>query len=308
MTEARGRAPGGPTRCAPTLDERQRADAEQRASGARDATTRRAESVAEPTSSARATRSAGGDWRTLLAGASPREVLARLTSGDPLALRNVVAARLADQAYLLDADRVWLRAVARVARFSTRYRGEPVFERWLRSQVDDAILDCVENGDAPPSGEAGVDERESSRSTSFETLARPLGLSAQRMRAACAAFNACEPRDRRAFFALVLEREELEPAAARMELSPTECARAARRALEAVMEAAIRPEPANPPPSERRSSDHGPASESGATLEGVSSDSSGDAERDATNDSMDEALIDVADDDSGRAGSEEELQ
>ncbi len=236
------------------------------------------------------------DWRVLLAGASPREVLARLTSGDPLALRGVVAARLSEQALLLDADRVWLRAVARVARFSTRYRGEPALERWLCGQVDDAILDCLESGDSPPhdaldgattgaatgagassagrgatrpaqrdaSNDAAGEVAEDSRTLSgqiagsiagqgagrsaageprpasiFEALARPLGLSASRMRAACEAFNACELPERRAFFALVLERADLEASAARLRLSPTECARAARRALEAVMEAAL---------------------------------------------------------------------
>src|SRR5687767_2341511 len=60
------------------------------------------------------------DWRVILAGASPREVLARLMNGDPLGLAVVVEQRLRVHAYLLDADRVFLRAAARCARLAVR--------------------------------------------------------------------------------------------------------------------------------------------------------------------------------------------
>lgn len=178
------------------------------------------------------------DWRTQLAGASPREVLARLIAKDSLGLRMRVASALAEHCYLLDADRVWLRAVARVARFSTRYRGEPALERWLRSQIDDAIGDCLENAEAD-----GATERDAP--SGFESLARPLGLDAARMQAACAAVNACTAPERAAFFALVIDREELDRAAARLASSPTDCARAARRALELCMRAAMHPSDAS---------------------------------------------------------------
>lgn len=178
------------------------------------------------------------DWRSQLSGASPREVLARLIAKDSLGLRQRVAAALAEHCYLLDADRVWLRAVARVARFSTRYRGEPALERWLRSQIDDAIGDCIENAQLPADGEPGT-------AGGFESLARPLGLDPARMEAACAALNACPAPERVAFFALVLDREDLDRAAARLALTPTECARAARRALEQCMRAAMPPDRAS---------------------------------------------------------------
>jgi hypothetical protein len=198
------------------------------------------------------------DWRTLLAGASPREVLARLVAKDTLALRPRVATALAERCYLLDADAVYLRAVARVARFSTRYRGDPPLDVWLREQIDDAIGDCLERGcgdgeaervdelSKPPasgastSSDGACESAELDRSSVFRELARPLGLEPERMRAVCAGLNGCTSVERAAFFALVLDRENLEVAAARLALSPTDCARAARRALDLCMQLATR--------------------------------------------------------------------
>jgi hypothetical protein len=72
----------------------------------------------------------------------------------------------------------------------------------------------------------------------FVDLARPLGLDPERMRDVCSAFNRCAPLERAAFFAVVLERGELESVAARLGVAPAECARAARHALERCMERA----------------------------------------------------------------------
>jgi hypothetical protein len=192
------------------------------------------------------------DWRALLAGATPREVLARLVAKDTLAVRARVATALAERCYLLDADAVYLRAVARIARFSTRYRGDPPLDVWLREQIDDALGDGLECGGAcaePERASAAADEAlasegsegaESARSSAFRELAKPLGLDPERMRAVCAGLNGCTRAERASFFALVLEREELDAAAARLALSPTECARAARRALELCMAIATR--------------------------------------------------------------------
>jgi hypothetical protein len=90
-----------------------------------------------PESDARASE----HWRAVLGGLSPREVLARLLQGDPLELRQVVATSLAKRAYLFDADRVHLRALAHCARYAVRYRGTPPIETWLEEIVDQAMLD-----------------------------------------------------------------------------------------------------------------------------------------------------------------------
>ncbi|HUR26776.1 MAG TPA: hypothetical protein VM509_01205, partial [Planctomycetota bacterium] len=99
-------------------------------------------------------------WRAVLGGLSPREILARLLQGDPLGLRQVVAARLASRAYLFDADRVHLRALAHCARYGVRYRGTPPLETWLEEIVDQALLDLLrEDAEAERRG-LSADEEE----------------------------------------------------------------------------------------------------------------------------------------------------
>ena len=176
---------------------------------------------------------AAPDWRRLLSGASPREVLARLMNGDPLRLVAVVEQRLRARAYLFDADRVFLRAAARCARFAGRYRGEPVLGTWLAERVDEALLDLL-RADALAARRGEAPGRE--QLAAFELLARPLGLEPARMHAACLAHNQLGVEERRAFRELVLEGASLDALAARRGRPATELARAARAALLTLLE------------------------------------------------------------------------
>jgi DNA-directed RNA polymerase specialized sigma24 family protein len=171
-------------------------------------------------------------WRALLCGGSPREVLARILPGDPLGLRAHVAERLRERAYLLDADRVLLRAMARCARFAVRYRGRPELGAWLAERVDEALLDLVREDledlraeRAPPPERLAV----------FVELASPLGLDPAQAWAACTRLNLCVPEERVAFRALVLDGVSLDELARRGGQTATELARRARRALEAAL-------------------------------------------------------------------------
>lgn len=243
--------------------------------------------VAAPHTNTASARGASVDWRAVLAGASPREVLARLVNADVFELRARVARALAERCYLLDGDFVYLRCIARIARFATRYRGEPSLDVWLSEQVDAALLDALERADVRGaartsesvvgSEDVGVEHASAEQlggehqgrggahaaaerpgahaalskashavqrtaapqvAPTFVDLARPLGLDPERMRDVCSAFNRCAPLERAAFFAVVLERGELESVAARLGVAPAECARAARHALERCMERA----------------------------------------------------------------------
>jgi DNA-directed RNA polymerase specialized sigma24 family protein len=174
-------------------------------------------------------------WRSVLGGMSPREILARLLQGDPLGLRNVVAARLASRAYLFDADRVHLRALAHCARYGVRYRGTPPLETWLEEIVDQALLDLLrEDADAERRGVAADAEE----LAAFVDLARPLGLEPATMRRVCLAHNLLREPERRAFHGLVIARRTLEDVARSLGQSGVEVARLARRGLEAVLIAA----------------------------------------------------------------------
>ena len=174
-----------------------------------------------------------GDWRAVLSGASPREVLARLMNGDPLGIRRVVAERLRLRAYLLDADQVQLRAVARCARFAARYRGQPPLECWLAEWVDEALLERVaeelERADAPGGG--GL----AGGGAVFRHLSVPLGLDPACMRRACARFNALPESERRSFFDLVIDSRSLDAVAGENGASASAVARSARRALDVLL-------------------------------------------------------------------------
>lgn len=174
-------------------------------------------------------------WRGVLAGMSPREVLARLLQGDPLDLRRVVARCLAERAYLFDADRVHLRALAHCARYAVRYRGTPPLEDWLMEIVDQAILDLLrEDAEAERRGTPTVAED----LAAFADFARPLGLEPQAMRRVCLAHNLLREPERQAFHALVISGRGLDEVARVLGISAVEVARRARRALEAVLIAA----------------------------------------------------------------------
>jgi DNA-directed RNA polymerase specialized sigma24 family protein len=151
-------------------------------------------------------------------------------NGDPLGLRRLVGERMRRRAYLLDADQVHLRAVARCARFAVRYRGQPAINRWLAEIVDEAMGDLVteEHERTPdPAGrmEGGV----------FHELSLPLGLDPARMRAACARFNALSENERSLFFALVIDSRSLDEVAHGRGASASTVARGARVALDALL-------------------------------------------------------------------------
>ena len=168
--------------------------------------------------------------RALLSGATPREVLARLVAGDPLGLRARVASTLASEALFLDPDRAFLRAAAHVARFAPRYRGQPELEAWLAARVLAALRELAEEAH-----EGALHER--ATPAPLAELAKKLKLDPGALARACAALNACERLERRAFRALVIEARELDVAARDIGSTPSETGRAARRAIEIALAA-----------------------------------------------------------------------
>lgn len=138
-------------------------------------------------------------WRLFLCGATPREVLARIVRDDPLRLRARIGARLVARCLLVDADRVLLRAMARIARAAGRYQGRPDLVQWLDGHIDLALQDCR------PSSSRLLPEHSLSHGA-FAALARPLGLDPAQLALACARFNELDDEARRAFFQLVLRR------------------------------------------------------------------------------------------------------
>lgn len=173
-------------------------------------------------------------WSRWLGGGTPREVLARIVHGDPLAVRRRASARLRARALFVDVDRVHLRSLARIARYAVRYRGRPSLDAWIAAQVDRAIDELLEEELAG----AGAGACPMGPHSAHASLAGPLGLDPDAMRRACAAVNARADPDRRAFYALVVEGATLDELA-RAEGAPvSDLGRRLRAALEGVLRAA----------------------------------------------------------------------
>ena len=164
--------------------------------------------------------------RALLLGATPREVLARIATDDPLRLRPAVVERLRREHQLLDAGRVHLRCLALCAREACRYLGTPPLKEWLSARVDEAVQQVLDEdpGEDPDDG-------------AWTPLAEPLGLDPADARASCSVFNHLPLDQRRAFFRLVIEREDPQQVAAELGLELAEMLRFARSALECLIRA-----------------------------------------------------------------------
>lgn len=159
----------------------------------------------------------------LLSLGSPEQVLERIVPEDPLGVADCVACELRRLAYLLDAQRVTRRALARCAQAASAWRGSPPLAAWVRERVAEAIEDvrCAERT-RPAEREPGA----------FEAIAPPLGLSAPPLRSACARFNRLTPLERQTFFGVLIEGQPLEGVARRAGLALQEAARGVRRGLE----------------------------------------------------------------------------
>ncbi len=167
--------------------------------------------------------------RALLFG-TPREVLARISAGDPLGVRPFVADYLFRSHRLIDADRLHLRALAHCARQALHLRASDGLPEFLKARVFDAGRELLrEDREAIRNGRTEVGN--------LEQLARPLGLNPERVRTACSRFNEADEADRAAGFALLIRGEDIDELATREGVTVTEIARRARRALEVALAA-----------------------------------------------------------------------
>jgi hypothetical protein len=130
-------------------------------------------------------------WRSILAGSRASDVLRRLIAGDPLDLRRRVADALERRALVLDAERVFLRALACTARQAERYRGDPPLSAWLERRVDEALQQLVLEDQDAANEEPG--------SALDANLCRPLGIEPRTAGRILYAFNSRPLAERRAF-------------------------------------------------------------------------------------------------------------
>jgi hypothetical protein len=170
----------------------------------------------------------GGD---LLKGGSPKEILARLLSGDPLELRARCRERLHAKALLVSLDRLQLRAVARIAHAAPRWRGEPPLQAWVEETIDHSTRELMEEDvETVRSGipQPGPGEGH------YAFLSSLLGIEPHLCPRACVAFNALHDSVRRTFFALVVEGTRLNRYVAEGNGTPQEVKASLERAFQAL--------------------------------------------------------------------------
>jgi len=139
----------------------------------------------------------------LLRASRPRDVLARLTDGDPLGLRERCRERLRLRAVLVSENRLFLRSVARVAYASMTYRGTPALATWLRERIDQALRELLtEDYEADRVEEPQADDEDEER---YAFLTDVLGVDTVVARRASVVFNSLPDPVRQAFWALVIE-------------------------------------------------------------------------------------------------------
>jgi len=146
-------------------------------------------------------------WPSFLRGKSSEEILPRLSEGDPLHLREGSARRLREIWFLLDPDRVYLRALAVCADAVPCEEPPADLSAWTQGKIDLAIQQLVSKDlDA----ELAHPELLTDEEKNFPLLTDCLMLEPDLVRAASVAFNSLEPLPRRAFFELLVVGRELE--------------------------------------------------------------------------------------------------
>jgi hypothetical protein len=135
----------------------------------------------------------------ILAGASPKEILARIVEGDPLDVYLLSQDRMTERAFMLDGHRLTLRSMARIAYHGKLYRGEPPLDLWISERIDEAIKDLVSEDRADEMRRIPADGPEDDR---YSFLAELIDAPIDVARTICVRFNNLREKERKAFYAI----------------------------------------------------------------------------------------------------------
>lgn len=141
-----------------------------------------------------------------------QEVLERLVDGDPLDLSARLARRAAERALVLPPGELFARVAAHCARAARDYRGRPRVDLWVERRIDEVLA---------ADGVDGAVERATDGADALASSARR--------------FNACGRSDRAALWRLAFGGAGLDELAHERGTGLVEVARAARRALDALL-------------------------------------------------------------------------
>jgi hypothetical protein len=179
----------------------------------------------------------------VLAGQSPRKVLAKILRGDPLGMDSRCADRVAHHANLVDPDRLYDHATAWVAHQAFGYDGTPPLDEFLTTCIDSTIRTLLdEDIEVQRQGIPALGDPDPSSTTSVSHwLADCLGIEPPIARKCAVVYNNLPIPVREAFWAVVIQSKPLERAA------PAKAKARVRYALAMMSTLGTTPEP-NPDP------------------------------------------------------------
>jgi hypothetical protein len=143
----------------------------------------------------------------VLGDGSPRQILARVVDGDPLALRPRCELRVRSQAILLDVHRLHLRSAAHVARHGAAYAGAPTLDIWLAEKIRAATRELLQDEAEQVASGAIPEPPEDER---LLLIAETFGIDPAVLGPGCVAFNRARYEVRAAFQGLILEAQDAE--------------------------------------------------------------------------------------------------
>jgi len=174
---------------------------------------------------------ADGHWGALFEGASSRDVLVKLITGDPLELGPRCRAVLEERQLLMSSYRLHLRSAARIAYAAYGRAGRGLGGEFLAERIEASLRDLLEEDDtAVLPSELEIDLNE----PPYPRVAAILGIELQQALGACAAFNGLPDALRKRCFPVLIRGWSLRTCTERGLGPPDEIIEGLRTALQAI--------------------------------------------------------------------------
>lgn len=142
------------------------------------------------------------DWRELFSGGTERDVLYRLIEGDPLDLRPLCWVLVANESWMIEPDRLFMRSAARIAMKASLYKGEPELDDWMDDLVTTGLGEILEEDREAERAGLGVAPEDLPGYRAL--IPAETGIEDDLTRRATVIFNQFEEPDRRPFYEVVV--------------------------------------------------------------------------------------------------------
>jgi hypothetical protein len=169
--------------------------------------------------------------REILSGSDPMTILARLHQEDALELWPRCEGHIAEQAVLLQADRLYMRLIARLAFAAPRYRGNPPLSAWISERLDVSLRELLSDDREAERRELPIGLEQDPR---YVFLSKALGIELGLAPRVCNRFNCLPHEQRAAFFGVMVQGRGIQGYAQDQRLQPEQVRALLSRAIRAI--------------------------------------------------------------------------